>query len=82
MLSIGHSSHSNNYSMDSSHLESVGHTKDLGITIDKHLKFHQCCTLTISKARFDFFGVRSINSWNNLPYDLVNASSLSIYDFR
>ena len=36
--------------MDSSHLESVGHTKDLGITIDNHLKFHQHCSLTISKA--------------------------------
>ena len=52
LLSIGNSTstHSHNYSMDSSHLESVEYAKDLGITIDKHLNFHQHCSLTISKA--------------------------------
>ena len=31
------------------------------------------------KACYNFFGVRTINVWNNLPHDIVNATSLSIF---
>jgi len=50
LLTIGRSSHTNKYLMDSFYLENVESAKDLGITIDKHLKFHQHCSQTISKA--------------------------------
>jgi len=40
----------NNYLMDSFYLENVESAKDLGIIIDKQLKFHQHCSQGISKA--------------------------------
>ena len=40
LLSIGHRTHPNNYLMKSFHLENVEYAKNLGITIDNHLKFH------------------------------------------
>ena len=36
--------------MESFHLENVEYAKDLGITIDSHLKFHEYYSLVISKA--------------------------------
>ena len=50
LLSLGHCTNPNNYSMESFHLENVEYAKDLGITIDSHLKFHEYCSLVISKA--------------------------------
>jgi len=50
LLTIGRSSHTNNYLMDSFYLENIEYAKDLGIIIDKHLKFHQHCSQAISKA--------------------------------
>jgi len=49
LLTIGYSSYTNNYLMDSFYLENVESAKDLGITTDKHLKFRQHCSQTISK---------------------------------
>ena len=50
LLSIGHHIHSNNHLMESFHLENIEYAKDLGITIDSHLKFHKHCSLVIVKA--------------------------------
>ena len=51
LLSIDHLNHSNSYLMESFHFENVEYAKDLGITIDSHLKFHQHYSLVISKYK-------------------------------
>ena len=47
LLSIGHHTHPilANYLMETFHLENVEYAKDLGITIDSHLKFHHATLL-------------------------------------